>query len=588
MKALPHALTIILSFALFAGSLPSTLAESTTPTYHTVSGIVESDEGKPIEGANVNGWSSPAEGSNGISGSDSDVTDDAGRFTLRLPAGKGSLSMHYGAWGANEYRDLAVEGNVTDIVFTLKTPPPRTAVVEGRVLDEGGKPVGGANVQIQQACCYAYGEDYPAKPLSAEPATSAEGESSPTSEGSDERKMASSPAIMPYPCCYESGRSATTDSEGRYRFETYPGPHQVTAHAKGYAQSTAQVSAKDNETVEADLKLEKVPGASAILKGRVVDAGTGLPIPNAHVSLNNVEWSRWASAEGKHDGTFEATVLPGWTHVGVNVYEYAYTEEIALADGTVPAPDRVAPEPGRGTGPQYYAWIRAIDLKEGENELTVKLERKPAPTVALTGYVLDPEAKAGIPGAQVSIWNQDTGDWGSATTDATGSYKLLVRPGHYTMNAYAPGHLAGVETFTIAEGENAKRADIPMPKGETKWAPCDECYERYAYDTAAATSPESATVSSTRTGAAIPQDGYAASDGSSGMEASSMPSLDKSGTRASVYEGSGGGLPPYSEAEAASTGDGQGAGEAVKTVPLPGILVVLGLLGVGALALRRR
>ncbi|HWH08447.1 MAG TPA: carboxypeptidase-like regulatory domain-containing protein, partial [Candidatus Thermoplasmatota archaeon] len=382
--------------------------------------------------------------------------------------------------------------------------------------------------------------------------------------------MATRPAIW-----YDGDhQSAITGPDGTYRFETYPGPRQVTAHAKGYGQSTLTVQAIENQTVTADLRLEKVPAADAVLVVRVLDARTGAPLRGAGVSLQNTAWSHYAWASTEADGRARLTTLPGWSHVNVHVHG----EPVAV-DGV--ESDAISRSPiGQA---QYYAYVKALRLASGEQALEVRLEPKPAPTVVLTGYVVDPDAKSGVPNAQVSVWNQDTGDWGSATTDATGSYKLLVRPGHYTMNAWAERHLPGATTFVIAEGEAAKRVDVEAPAGEQRWAPCiDGCPEprpmpAYAEDKAAENDGGATTATSAPT----------LGGAGAGMRATSDVAATDQGGRGAAYQGSGGGLPPYRAEDAPA--DGQGAGSTpTANVPGPGIAAAVVALGLLALATRRR
>lgn len=575
MKALPYAVTIVFSFALFAASVPQALAD-TGASYHIVSGTVRSDQGEPLPGVQVRGWSTWSdETRSSLQDSDFTTTDAEGRYSLKLPAGKGAISVYYEKWRQGASKDILVEGNATGIDLVLQTPPPKTAIVTGRILDESGNPLSGAVVRLDYACCYAMANSY------AEPAAE------PVSDDGADAKMAPAIAPMP-PCCYDYVEPVTTGDDGVYRFETYAGPRQVVAYAKGYAQSMAQVDARENQTATKDLKLEKVPDANAVVKGRIVDAETGLPVRGASVSVNNVEWSRYGYAEVKDDGSFEITTLPGWTQVSVHVYNHGYGGEKILLEA-----DASSPLPG-ASGPGYYAWTRTLDLREGANDVAVKLDRKPAPTLVLIGYVLDPETKTGIPRATVSVWNQDTGDWGTATTDATGSYKLLVRAGHYTANTWAEGYLSTAETFVLRDGEATKRMDFQMPKGEPKYAPChdESCGGIYATRSTMA-EPMPAPTMAPAGGSSMGS--TAEADGSTGGGANEMATTksaitesDASSTRAASYQGSGGGLPPYSEADAQGAGTGQAAAAGANTVPGFGLVAALGLVALAALALRRR
>ena len=227
----------------------------------------------------------------------------------------------------------------------------------------------------------------------------------------------------------------------------------------------------------------------------------------------------------------------------------------------------------------------------------MKLEPRPEANVVLVGYVVDPATKTGVEGANVNVWDQDSGDWGSAVTDATGSYKLLVRPGHFTINAYAPGHLNGAKTFVIAAGETAKRVDIETPAGESHYAPCDDADCR-GYPSPVAYSMDASKASAPAPAAGAPG-GTAQSSSSGGSTAAPQTLTGESGpagpnsTRAAAFSGSGGGRPAYdaSHADTVPTGAGAVGGTGAspaKPVSAVGILVVLGIVGGIAFAARRR
>lgn len=619
MTRLPLAIVLVVfASALAAWSPPATADSHAT---YTVSGKVVDDQGKPIEGAFVHGGSYAPDGR--VS-EDKNVTGPDGAFTLHLGAGKGWMNARVEGWPEAAHRDLQIDGNETGVTLTIKAPPPKTATVQGRVLDAEGKPVEGALVRLDQGCCFAYdgGYGYPESGATTPPSEGSGGGSTGSSSGGASAddpstsgttattSVAPSPPmrIMPTPCCYDAGQETRTGADGAYSFKTYAGPRQLTASAPGYAHATVQVEAKDGQTVTKDLKLVKVPDADAVVKGRIVDARTGLPVANAQVTLVNHEWSRYENALTGADGAYTLRSLPGWSQISVNVYgwavpvplaieEGAATTDVATTDAAMPA--IVKPSPIGGPEQDYYQHVQTFRAKSGETTIDVKLEPKPQPKVVLQGYVVDPETKKGVPDAQVSVWNQDTGDWGSATTDTTGSYKIMVRPGHYTANVWANGHLPGAATFVIGEDETLKRVDVQAPKGETRWAPCDDCDAEIAYATR---SEASVTMGATKGGG----DDYASSGapGAAPMappvpvaqrEAGlgESPATMSSTARGSAYAGGPGGLPPYNPNEAPAAEEGvKAAGETDRNT-VPGAGLVLGLAAVGvALAafagLRRR
>ena len=612
------AIAILVVFSALAASAPPAAAAE-SPSY-VVSGKVLADDGTPLEGAHVRGYTEGPEGGSG----DSATTAADGTFRLKLFPGKGHLAVAYPEWNAYEGKDLLVEGNVTDLTFTFRAPPPKTAIVEGRVVGADGQPVEGARVHLQQACCSAMPATQPGRgatePGATEPAVAEEGTSPPPPvEGGEGDATTSSPEpdarIMPVPCCYgyDHGQSVTTGADGAFRFATYGGPRELLVEAKGYAQERVQVEAKDGQTVTQEVKLLQAPGRDATLKGRVVDASTGAPIANAQVVVANQEWSRHEYASTGADGSYSIRTIPGWTHLSVHVFSHAYGEPMPLAASDAPVTDGATtgvsiakPLPGGGDGKQYYPYTLAFRLASGETTRDLKLEAKPAPTIVLQGYVVDPDAKKGVPGAQVNVWNQDTGDWGHATTDATGSYKILVRPGHYTMSSWAEGHLPGAAVFVIGEDEKLKRVDVESPEGQTRYVPCDDCYSHAWRGEAAPTSDGgSGKLAHAEDADAAPR---TAAPGASPTMPAPAPGLAGGlgaesrsaapGGAGTAYVGTGGGLPPYDASSPATSGQqaqGETAGAPVdagqkQQVPGLGILGALAALGIAAAVLvaRRR
>lgn len=586
MKTLPTgAIAVVLLLATVTTLPGPALAQDGT---HTVSGKVVDDAGNPIEGAQVSGWTSA--GDRGMSVHAEDVTDAAGAFELRLPAGKGYLNVYHNAWGRSDSREITIEGDVTDLQFTIPAPPPKTARLEGRVTDTAGNPIEGATVNVWRTYVYEP-TPMPAHEGSTEPVapTGAPGGETATAEGNSSDAMYAEKSISRpyyYDCCYDNGETARTDADGRWSVLTYGDSHrQVTVTAPGYAQAQETVKAVADQTVSIDISLEKIPPRDAILLGRVLDAETGLPVRGAVVSLQSLEWGRYDSDTTDADGAFRIRTYPGWVQLNVAM-GYGYAMPVVRD-----ASGAMVPPSGNGVG--YYQYVRTLEVASGDNELDVKLEPKPKPTAVLVGYVVDPVAETGVANAYVNLYNQDTGEWGSAQTDETGSYKFLVRPGHYTINANADGYLSGAGMFVVREGEGEKRYDVETPKGRTRYAICGEtsdCDDRvYATDKSA--SPEVSTsgnVATTPTTAptpppAAPQMGGLSSDSRSGSAS---------------FEGSGGGLPPYSK-DAAPTANDDGAGDERRpsgTTPtseaiVPGfapVAALVALLAAVLLASRRR
>src|SRR5439155_7051305 len=107
---------------------------------------------------------------------------------------------------------------------------------------------------------------------------------------------------------------------------------------------------------------------------------------------------------------------------------------------------------------------------------------------------------------------------------------------HFTMNAYAPGHLNGALTFVVQAGETAKRVDIETPAGETHSAPCDDADVRgYPVPMATLGAPSAAATDSASGGTTASKE--------SAQSAGSAPPAGPDQTRAASFSGTGGGLP---------------------------------------------
>lgn len=582
---------LLLLTASFAMSVPHAIAQE-TETY-TISGRVTSDAGAPLSGVLVNAYSYSEDGARRMMMPEEDrsanaVTDADGRYSFELAAGKGWINVYYEKWRQSDGRELSIDSDQT-IDFTLRTPPPKDAIIEGRVVDANGDPISGAEVSLQYGCCYAM----PAKEAKPEP-------SDPVADSN--ASTAASPAIAIMPPYHDDYQTMVTGDDGRFRFEAYPGPRQISAWAKGFAQTTVEVEAVANETKTVEVELEKVPAADAVVEGRVIDSATGAPLANAQVNLRGLEWGRYAYAETGADGSFRFTTIPGWAEISVSYYP-RYDEPIPLAaDGSVAKPTMVV------RGNEYYPSTQLVRLASGDNEVNVALDPKPKPTIALTGYVVDPDTEKAVPDAHVAVWNHETGDWGEAITDATGSYRILVRAGHYSANAWKEGYLGGSQTFVVT-GEPAQRFDLLLPKGTTKWAPCyegdDACggpimYARggevgYAYAEGGGASGGGATtepkaVGST-TGAPPPAPAVAPQSTSAATEDASSAGATAGGdrSRAASFEGSGGGLPEYDPDASPTTIPGNERGDApLSEVPGLGLVGALLALGVAVLVISRR
>ncbi|MFO7169510.1 MAG: putative glycoside hydrolase [Chloroflexota bacterium] len=130
--------------------------------------------------------------------------------------------------------------------------------------------------------------------------------------------------------------SAETDAEGRYRLVGVPEQATVTVDAEGYAELTQPVERVT--TLDAVLRPD-------VLKGTLVDATTGEPVPNATViATTNLTSSdvAYVRVDNSADGSFTLDGIPEQGFVQVLAPGYRKTV-IELKPGSVP--ERIELEP---------------------------------------------------------------------------------------------------------------------------------------------------------------------------------------------------------------------------------------------------
>src|SRR5205823_5441264 len=83
----------------------------------------------------------------------------------------------------------------------------------------------------------------------------------------------------------------------------------------------------------------------------------------------------------------------------------------------------------------------------------------------LSGTILDTTA-AVIPGAELKLTNQETGETWSATTNHQGNYVLpLVKPGKYRLDVDKSGFKAYRQTEIVLETGGQHRIDVRLDLG---------------------------------------------------------------------------------------------------------------------------
>lgn len=253
--------------------------------------------------------------------------------------------------------------------------------------------------------------------------------------------------------------SATTNVEGRFRFERLPAArYEVTARrdaAFGSTQETVELAADE------DIELE-LPAAG--LRGRTVDAGTDSPLAGTEVELRRVEaqprpadWGDLATAQADGRGEFAFSGLTAGTY-----------ELIARKSG--------------------YANATARVEIQGEDAAPLRLALSPA-----EGLVVDVRGPAALPPSEVRVALLDdagqivvhsrlmTGENGRVriANAPEGHFRLLLAaPGAATASlpvtvpsppldvALAPAADLTVQVPALAEGNDTAVLTLLRPEGE--------------------------------------------------------------------------------------------------------------------------
>lgn len=399
--------------------------------------------------------------------------------------------------------------------------------------------------------------------------------------------------------------STTTDTDGTFTMHAYPGHVVLSANRVDFVIAETKMTLSDGETKQADLTLNKMPEKSVTLSGTVRDAKSGDPIRGAAVNVQVPAWADHAWVRTDNEGQYSVKVRPGYTVVEVAHHGYWYGDDVVVmetregSDGEATASSDGArdsdgeaeaePEPDAASstlvappreGPQYYTKSEAFTTSAGENRtLDVALPPKPEPQTELVGYVVDAENQTGVAGAEVNYHNQETGDWGHATTDADGSYRFMVRGGYSTLRVWVDGYLPTVLDVSFPD-DGRVRQDLHVQPGTYAqagwWDP--DGHDRdccYAYEEASADgSPMMA-----KSGGSGASDDAARSQFESSAAAGGSPD----GVR---VEGEGGGLGPYDPATAPE--DGRSDDDATRDAPAPGLMLAGLAIGLAALVVGLR
>lgn len=457
-------------------------------------------------------------------------TDAAGKFEVEVNRGSAYVRASLGGYDTTTgYLELSADREVS---IPLQPADDRTARLFGVLKGEDGSLIANGWVSVSP--------DWDACPAEADcvyPST--------RPAGSGDGQWTHESANPQY-------NSTQTAKDGSWEMRIAGGRLRATAYADNHLEASKAVEAAAGEDGQVDLILQIIPPDSVTVKGRVVDRETGKPVSQAQVSAENQKWGTWSSTQTDDDGRYELRTKPGYTVLMAQSYGNIVCLASDSPSGAEPASSSIAAPCEPAERPDEYLPAVVYFVAEADGSLTkdFALLARPRAQSEFVGYVLNATGGQAIEGATVTFFNELTRDWGTATTDADGSYKIQVHAGYYSIRIWAPHYFDGVANAEIGE-KASQRVDFELTPGEKRYG----YWSHGGYPVAAMDSRDSS--------------------GPSPMDAGSEgPPMPEDGQN--VYEGSGGGLGPYKAPQ-----------EAGGSAPALGLLVAL-VAGLAALALRRR
>jgi RNA polymerase sigma-70 factor (ECF subfamily) len=385
-----------------------------TPDAHDIEGMVRDAEGRPVANAQVwleslgleSGFTSP--GDRTVSGPD-------GIFRLGEPWWLRHTTVQLGAVVAASHPAFAIGRTGPLDLPETGTPWPRIdvileegAVLEGKVLGEGGAPLAGARITV--------------RPARAEPrATQDVG-------------------------AHLSARAGYSARDGSYRLRGLePGPVEVTVECLGHAREME----RDIELGAAPVRRDFTLGRGKTIRGRVADT-EGAPIPGAEVTAIPAD----APAPADDGSEFKVRIE---RRLQTGLVSWRTDEE-----GLYEIPDLPAGAYGVLARMNGYEPSRAEGVLAGEKAPDIVLPR----FSAVRGTVAAAETGAAIPTFTVNVIDRarraasDANDW---RVGAQGDLTFRDPLGRFTYDGLRPGEY---ELIVIATGFLAFHADVTLAAGE--------------------------------------------------------------------------------------------------------------------------
>ena len=299
------------------------------------------------------------------------TTNATGEYRVELPAGNYFFAVAHGAYFLYLDVSLDVTANATRDV-ALDPAPPRDATVRGFVVD---------NVT-----------------------------SLPITTG---RMTGITPAFA-FPTYVNV---SSLDAAGYYEMDVIPGEYRVESEVPGYQVNETVFTIAGNETVWANMSLDPLGPEDATFQGFVLEAGTGLPIVGAFVSVEMGPQFNGTNTNGT--GFFMIHVAAGTYRIAASAPMYGRQE-------------RMVPIAGGETLWENFTLLRTNS--------TVR------------GYIT--EAGSGSPLAGALVFVSDMASYSNSTpADPAGYYEMLTIAGTLILGAQNPGYVQNGTFFSIADGE---------------------------------------------------------------------------------------------------------------------------------------
>jgi protocatechuate 3,4-dioxygenase beta subunit/LEA14-like dessication related protein len=347
-------------------------------------GRVETSDGKPVKQFTIRYWRQNRR----WQAKSRDFEDEQGKFSLSAKRGTLQLEVSASGFSQDKPLDVQVGSDDKEQVIVLAT----AAIMSGTVTDNDGKPLAGVQVRIGAA-------------------------QNNRNWGWQQQN---------------NNQSASTDSKGRYRFDTLP-PKETT-----FTASLGEMSATKTITlVQGNNTLDFQMDVGAVLSIHLVDPD-GKPVEADTIwfqGKGNRGWPRPERMPDKEPGLAE--------YAGLKPGEYTMTV----------------------SGGGFPTVKQEIKVEAGKNDINVKFSKG----AMLTGSVVSSSGSK-IANIGVRLRKDKEGPWGGwgtgriAQVDEDGNFKLgPAEPGQWTLEVYTNSNWNSSvysNTISLSEGENTQNITV--------------------------------------------------------------------------------------------------------------------------------